>query len=114
VEAVSILVHVRADVDAATVAAVTPLYMACAAGSAGSAALLRAAGARLRIADVAAGAYEGHRTILDVDVLGRVPRVRRAVDDQRANLGRYEAHAVNATGVVARPDLAQLHNLNPR
>ena len=72
VECVNILIHVGARIDAQTVASITPLYMAKSAGSVGSAQLLVAAGARLEIVDVPHGAYEGHRTILDVDVLAHV------------------------------------------
>ena len=114
VECVNVLVHVGAKVNSQTVASVTPLFMARAANSVGACQILQAAGAVAQIHDVPHGAYEGHRTILDVDVLGYVPRVRRQIDDSRANLQQLESSQRWSTGSLARPDLYDLHNLNPR
>ena len=85
-----------------------------AANSVGACQILQAASAVAQIHDVPHGAYEGHRTILDVDVLGYVPRVRRQIDDSRANLQQLESSQRWSTGSLARPDLYDLHNLNPR
>ena len=109
------LIHVGCDVNAQTVSSITPLYMACSANSVGSAGLLQAAGAKLEIVDVAHGAYEGYRTILDANVLSHVPRVRRAVDDRRENVNQLESFAANAsTGTLVRPEMAAMHNMYPR